>query len=120
MLRTASSAVYCMVRCEAHVAFRTGCCVELVRHAVCFFACRVLRVRWVFLCVVRDCVYCGAFRAVCRAACPIGCYDTDARRVARYGNAVRRMLRCMTHFACRMLRVTCYATRHTWSKCCVA
>ena len=45
---------------------------------------------------------------------------TNARRVARYENAACRMLRCMEHFACRKLRVACYATRHTWAKSCVA
>ena len=100
-------AVYCMVRCEAHVAFRTGCCVEIARHAVCFFACRVLRVRCVFCFVVRDCVYCGEFRAVSFARCAALRAALGVTIPMRVALRVTKMLCVACYVAWRILRVAC-------------
>jgi len=87
---------------------------------------RALRV----LFVVRDNVYCDAFRAVCHAARPIGCYHSDRRasrcalrkcgasHVTLHGAfCVSQAARDLLRYAQHVGQILCCLACYSWSKC---
>ena len=101
-------------RCLVHVALRDACCfawrmLSFAAHVACVAMLHCVPWRVFFLRVA--CCACSVMLrvAVCFARCAalrVSLSVTTALRVPC-------LLSCMTHFACRMLRVTCYIRRNT-------